>query len=196
MKGKGIYQVKGSEKKVKEYTLSVLTEDKAGLLNHITIIFNRRKMNIKSLNVSTTEVNGVSRFTIVVNSTKEKIIKILNHINKLIDVLGAFLYEENEIYFQEIALYKLSTKIFMKGDIVEKIIRKHGAKILEIEEEHTIIQKTGSKKETQSLYNDLDKFGGILEFARSGRVALSKKKRKTINFLKELEKTKSNKLNI
>ena len=44
MKGKGIYQVKGSEKKVKEYTLSVLTEDKAGLLNHITIIFNRRKM--------------------------------------------------------------------------------------------------------------------------------------------------------
>ena len=47
MKGKGIYQVKGSEKKIKEYTLSVLTEDKAGLLNHITIIFNRRKMNIK-----------------------------------------------------------------------------------------------------------------------------------------------------
>ena len=125
MKGKGIYQVKGSEKKIKEYTLSVLTEDKAGLLNHITIIFNRRKINIKSLNVSTTEVNGVSRFTIVVNSSKEKIIKILNHINKLIDVLGAFLYEENEIYFQEIALYKLSTKIFMKGDIVENIIRKH-----------------------------------------------------------------------
>ena len=65
-----------------------------------------------------------------------------------------------------------------------------------IRDRHTIIQKTGSKKETQNLYNDLDKFGGILEFARSGRVALSKKKRKTINFLKELEKTKSNKLNI
>ena len=153
-------------------------------------------MNINSLNVSTTEVNGVSRFTIVVNSSKEKIIKILNHINKLIDVLGAFLYEEDEIYFQEIALYKLSSKIFMKGDKVEKIIRKHGAKILVIEKNHTIIQKTGTKDETQNLYNELDKFNGILEFARSGRVALSKKKRKTINFLKELEKTKSNKLNI
>ena len=68
MKGKGIYQVKGSEKKIKEYTLSVLTEDKAGLLNHITIIFNRRKMNIKSLNVSTTEVNGVSRFCLLYTS--------------------------------------------------------------------------------------------------------------------------------
>ena len=187
MKGKGIYQVKSSEKEIKEYTLSVLTEDKAGLLNHITIIFNRRKININSLNVSTTEVNGVSRFTIV---------EVVNHINKLIEVLGAFLYEENEIYFQEIALYKLSSKIFMKGDIVEKIIRKYGAKILVIEKNHTIIQKTGSKDETQSLYNELDKFNGILEFARSGRVALSKKKRKTINFLKQLEKTKSNKLNI
>ena len=196
MKGKGIYQVKSSEKEKKEYTLSVLTEDKAGLLNHITIIFNRRKININSLNVSTTEVNGVSRFTIVVNSSKEKIVKVVNHINKLIEVLGAFLYEENEIYFQEIALYKLSSKIFMKGDIVEKIIRKYGAKILVIEKNHTIIQKTGSKDETQSLYNELDKFNGILEFARSGRVALSKKKRKTINFLKQLEKTKSNKLNI
>ena len=196
MKSKGIYQVKSSEKEIKEYTLSVLTEDKAGLLNHITIIFNRRKININSLNVSTTEVNGVSRFTIVVNSSKEKIIKVVNHINKLIEVLGAFLYEENEIYFQEIALYKLSSKIFMKGDKVENIIRKYGAKILVIEKNHTIIQKTGSKDETQSLYNELDKFNGILEFARSGRVALSKKKRKTINFLKELEKTKSNKLNI
>jgi len=197
MKGKGIYQVKRSEKRVKEYTLSVLTEDKAGLLNNITIIFNRRKMNINSLNVSTTEVDGVSRFTIVVNSTKEKIVKILNHINKLIDVLGAFLYEDDEIYYQEIALYKLSTKIFLKGDLIEKIIiRKYGAKILKIEKDHTIIQKTGTKAGTQKLYNELKKFGEILEFARSGRVALSKKKRKTINFLKSLEKTKSNKLNI
>ena len=197
MKGKGIYQVKRSEKRVKEYTLSVLTEDKAGLLNNITIIFNRRKMNINSLNVSTTEVDGVSRFTIVVNSTKEKIVKILNHINKLIDVLGAFLYEEDEIYYQEIALYKLSTKIFLKGDLIEKIIiRKYGAKILKIEEDHIIVQKTGTKAGTQKLYDELKKFGEILEFARSGRVALSKKKRKTINFLRTLENIKSNKLNI
>ena len=60
MKKKGIYQLKYSDKKVKEYTISVLTEDKAGLLSSITIIFNRRKMNINSLNVSTTEVKGVS----------------------------------------------------------------------------------------------------------------------------------------
>ena len=196
MKKKGIYQFKSYKKESKEYTLSVLTENKAGLLNHITIIFNRRKINIDSLNVSTTEVKGVSRFTIVVKSNKEKIIKILNQINKLIDVLGAFLYEEGETYYQEIALYKLSTKIFLKGDNVEKIVRKNGAKILIIEEDHTIIQKTGTKSETQKLYNELEKFGSILEFVRSGRVAVSKSKRKTKNFIKELEKIKSNKLNI
>jgi acetolactate synthase-1/3 small subunit len=197
MKKKGIYQFKSSKKESKEYTLSVLTEDKAGLLNHITIIFNRRKMNIDSLNVSSTEVKGVSRFTIVVNSSKEKIIKVVNHINKLIDVLAAFLYEEDEIYYQEIALYKLSTKMFLKGDLVEKIIiRKYGAKILKIEEDHIIIQKTGTKAGTQKLYDELEKFGSILEFVRSGRVAVSKSKRKTKNFIKELEKIKSNKLNI
>lgn len=196
MKKKGIYQFKKYKKESKEYTLSVLTENKAGLLNHITIIFNRRKINIDSLNVSTSEVKGVSRFTIVVKANKEKIIKILNQINKLIDVLGAFLYEEGEIYYQEIALYKLSTKIFLKGDNVEKIVRKNGAKILIIEEDHTIIQKTGTKSETQKLYNELEKFGSILEFVRSGRVAVSKSKRKTENFIKELEKIKSNKLNI
>jgi acetolactate synthase-1/3 small subunit len=196
MKKKGIYQFKSYKKESKEYTLSVLTENKAGLLNHITIIFNIRKINIDSLNVSTTEVKGVSRFTIVVKSNKEKIIKILNQINKLIDVLGAFLYEEGETYYQEIALYKLSTKIFLKGDNVEKIVRKNGAKILIIEEDHTIIQKTGTKSETQKLYNELEKFGSILEFVRSGRVAVSKSKRKTENFIKKLEKIKSNKLNI
>jgi len=196
MKKKGIYQFKKYKKESKEYTLSVLTENKAGLLNHITIIFNRRKINIDSLNVSTSEVKGVSRFTIVVKSNKEKIIKILNQINKLIDVLGAFLYEEGEIYYQEIALYKLSTKIFLKGDNVEKIVRENGAKIIIIEEDHTIIQKTGTKSETQKLYNELEKFGSILEFVRSGRVAVSKSKRKTENFIKELEKIKSNKLNI
>ena len=150
MKKKGLYQLKKSDNKIKEYTLSVLTEDKAGLLNHITIIFNRRKLNIDSLNVSTTEVTGVSRFTIVVNSTLESATKVVKQIRKLVDVLAAFLYEEDEIYYQEIALYKLSSKIFLKGDLVEKIIiRKYGAKILKIEKDHIIIQKTGTKWNTR-----------------------------------------------
>ena len=196
MKKRGLYQIDKSEKIIKEFTLSVLTEDKAGLLNHITIIFNRRKLNIDSLNVSTTEVKGVSRFTIVVKTTFESAIKVMKQIKKLVDVLGAFLYEEDQIYYQEIALYKLSTKIFLKGEEVENIVRSFGGKILVIEKKHTIIIKTGNKNETQKLYNELEKFGSILEFVRSGRVAVSKSTRNTKSFLNELEKIKSNKLNI
>ena len=196
MKKRGLYQIDKSEKIIKEFTLSVLTEDKAGLLNHITIIFNRRKLNIDSLNVSTTEVKGVSRFTIVVKTTFESAIKVMKQIKKLVDVLGAFLYEEDQIYYQEIALYKLSTKIFLRGEKVENIVRSFGGKILVIEKKHTIIIKTGNKNETQKLYNELEKFGSILEFVRSGRVAVSKSTRNTKSFLNELEKIKSNKLNI
>ena len=82
MKKRGLYQIDKSEKTFKEFTLSVLTEDKAGILNHITIIFNRRKLNIDSLNVSTTEIKGVSRFTIVLKATFESVNKVLKQIRK------------------------------------------------------------------------------------------------------------------
>ena len=94
MKKKGLYQLKESQKETKEYTLSVLTEDKAGLLNHITIIFNRRKMNINSLNVSTTEVKGVSRFTIVVKSNN---LTATTAINTRIQTSGKYISQDGQL---------------------------------------------------------------------------------------------------
>ena len=96
-------------------------------------------------------------------------------------MLAAFLYEEDEIYYQEIALYKLSTKIFLKGDLVEKIIiRKYGAKILKIEKDHIIIQKTGTKVGTQKLYDELKKFGEICYFAFITENKITAMKRRNI----------------
>uniref|UniRef100_UPI00404B2179 acetolactate synthase small subunit n=1 Tax=Fulvivirga sp. TaxID=1931237 RepID=UPI00404B2179 len=190
-----IYSEDNSEKQEKEFTLSVLTEDKAGLLNHITIIFNRRKLNISSLNVSSTEVAGVSRFTIVITTTRETIDKVVKQIQKLIDVLGAFVYEKHQIFYQELALYKLPIAIFMGGIKVETLVRSHGARIVVIEDDHIIIEKTGHKEETHALYKELEPYG-ILEFIRSGRVAISQSKRKTETFLKQLEELKSNQLTI
>ncbi|WP_421876418.1 acetolactate synthase small subunit [Marinoscillum sp.] len=190
-----IYSEDHSDKVEKEFTLSVLTEDKAGLLNHITIIFTRRKINITSLNVSTTEVAGVSRFTIVLNSTRERIEKVVKQIRKLIDVLGAFVYDEDQIYYQEIALYKVPTKVFLNGSKIEDLVRNNGARILVIEEDHIIIEKTGHKKDTHDLYKKLEPHG-LLEFVRSGRVAISKSKRKTEAFIKQLEDAESNVLSI
>ncbi len=192
---KSLYSENHSEQEEKEFTLSVLTEDKSGLLNHITIIFTRRNINIASLNVSTTEVDGVSRFTIVVRCTRERIEKVVKQIRKLIDVLGAFVYDDDEIYYQEIALYKVPTQVFLNDSKIEDLVRNNGARILVIEQDHIIIEKTGHKQETHDLYKKLEPYG-LLEFVRSGRIAISKSKRKTEAFIKQLEDAGSNKLSI
>ena len=182
-----LYATDKSDFEEKELTLSVLTEDKAGLLNNITIIFTRRKINISSLNVSTSEVDGVSRFTIGVFTTREKVEKVIKQIRKLIDVLGAFVYELDDIHYREIALYKIPGKVFMNGNSIETLVRDNGARILVIKEDYVVIEKTGYKTETHELYKKLEPLG-LLEFVRSGRVAISKSKRKTEAYIKELER--------
>ena len=179
----------------RDFTLSVLTEDKAGLINQLTIIFTKRKINISSLNVSNSEVAGVSRFTIVTRTSRNMIDKVVKQIRKLIDVLGAFVYEEDQIFYQEIALYKVPTKAFINGNSVEDLVRNSGARILVVEEDCIIIEKTGHSKETHDLYQKLEPFG-LLEFIRSGRVAVSKSTRKTEAYIKGLEASNANKLSI
>lgn len=179
----------------KEYTLSVLTENKPGLLNRLTIIFNRRKINIDSLNVSETEVRGVSRYTMVATDTRERLEKVVRQIRKLVDVLGAFVYDEDQISYREIALYKISAEIFEGNDTIEGLIRNNGGRVVSVDKNHIVIEKTGTKEGTHELYLGLEPFG-ILEFVRSGRVAISKSMRKTEAFIKELENSKSNELSI
>ena len=178
----------------KQYTISILTEDKPGLLNTVTIVFTRRKLNIDMINVSASEVEGVSRYTIVLTTTKDQVEKVVKQIRKHVDVLGAFVYEEDEIHYQEIALYKVPTKIFVGSVEVEKIIRANNARILVIEEDYIVIEKTGHKDETSALLETLKKYG-VLEFVRSGRVPISRSKRKTEHFLEELEKSTTHSLN-
>ncbi|NMM47396.1 acetolactate synthase small subunit [Marinigracilibium pacificum] len=170
----------------REFTLSILTENKSGLLNRITIIFTRRKINIEAINVSETEVHGVSRFTIVVKSTREKLEKVTKQIKKIIEVLGAFLYDDSEIHYQEIALYKLPTKMITSSNHIENLVRSSGARVLTVGEEYTIIEKTGHSHEILNLFDQLKPFG-VQEFVKSGRIAISKSKRQTVSFLEELE---------
>jgi len=189
-----IYQDSTEHAVEKQFTISILTEDKPGLLNAVTIVFTRRKLNIDMINVSASEVEGVSRYTIALTTTREQVEKIVKQIRKHVEVLGAFVYEEHEIHYQEIALYKVPTKIFLGGMEVEKIVRANNARILVIEEDYTVIEKTGHKHETTALFDILKKYG-VLEFVRSGRISVSKSKRKTETFLEELEQSETHTLN-
>ncbi len=171
---------------IKRFTISILTENRSGLLNGVTIIFTRRKINIEAINVSPSEVEGVSRYTILIESSREKAEKVVKQIQKLVDVIGAFVYEDDQIYYQELALYKMPTKVFLNGNQIESLVRNCGARILVIEKDHIIIEKTGHKDDTQALFDKLRPFG-VLEFVRSGRIAISKSKRETTTFIKEQE---------
>jgi len=168
-----------------EYIISAYSENHIGLLTRITIIFTRRKVNIESLTVSESALKGISKFTIVVNETKEKVDNITKQIEKQVEVLKAFYHTNDEMIFQEIALYKVPTRALMETDQLEKMIRRHNARILEITPEYTVIEKTGHKEETQELFNGLNEYG-VLQFIRSGRIAITRSPiEKLSEFLKE-----------
>ena len=169
----------------KQYTLSIFTENQIGLLNRVTIIFTRRHLNIESITASESEIRDVHRYTIVLNASRDQVDKVVRQIEKLVEVLKAFVHEEEEVVHQEIALYKMSTKVLVNVN-VEKIIRENNARILTLAPDYLVIEKTGHKEETQRLFEKLEKYG-VLEFARSGRVAVTKPMKELTTYLKELE---------
>ena len=176
----------GSNDGKQTFTISAFSENHIGLLNRITIIFTRRHVNIESLTVSGSAIHGIHKFTIVVNDTVEKVDKLVNQIEKLVEVLRAFYHTEDEVIHQEIALYKVPTTALMESNKVEETIRKHHARILEVTPEFTVIEMTGHKEETQDLFNKLNRFG-LLQFTRSGRIAITKSSKELFtSYLREV----------
>ena len=180
-------QIKIEEMKKRD-TISVFTEDIVGLLNRVTIVFTRRKINIESIAASDSEVQNIHRYTIVVNETEDLVKKVTLQLDKQVEVIKAVYHVDEEIIYQEIALFKVPTDILMQGGEAEHILRAHHARVLSVEPEFTVIEKTGHKEETQHLFDELEPFG-ILEFVRSGRVAITKPMRTLTSIVNELEKT-------
>lgn len=167
----------------KEYIITVFSENKVGLLSQITTVFTCRNVNIESLTTSESALAGIHKFTIVVNTEPDKIEKLVKQIEKKVDVLKAFVYTPDEVVQQEIALYKVT-----RSNNVEKLVRDHHVRILEISDDYIVLEKTGHKSETQELFQLLKPYG-VQQFVRSGQVAIIKSKRELLNeYLEELEK--------
>lgn len=168
------------------YTVIVFTEDKIGLLNRIAIVFTRRHLNIDSLTTSPSEVDGIFRFTITTECEPSLMKKVVDQIEKLTEVLRAFAYEDKDVVAQEIAIYKVSTaNIVNSATTMEEIIHESNARIIYIEKDYVVLEKTGYYNETQRLCDQLRPYG-ILEFARSGRVAVSKSMKELETYVAEL----------
>lgn len=156
-----------------EHTLSVYTENQVGLLNKISIIFSRRKINLESFNSSPSEIDNIYRFTIVVNESVEVVKNLVRQIEKIVDVFKVFSNTNDEIIWQQMALYKVPTAIIMKDVKVERLLREYGANVVVIREDYTVFEATGQKEEINKLLKELDKYG-LIEFVRSSRIAIIK----------------------
>ena len=169
-----------------EYTITVYSENNTGLLQRIVTVFTRRHINIESLTVSKSSMEGIHRFTIVVILDSTKIDNLVAQIEKQVDVLKAFYYTEEEIVYQEIALYKVPMDAFINGRELELLVRSHNARILEIEQTYIVIEKSGHQHETELLLEELRKYG-VYEFVRSGRVAIVKPMERLSKYLNSIE---------
>ena len=169
-----------------EYTITVYTENQIGLLNRIAIIFSRRKINIESLNTSPSEVDSVHRFTIVINETEEVVRKLCRQIEKQVEVLKAYYNTQDEIVWQELALYKVPTDVIAEEVKVERLLRQFGAKAVVIRKDYTVFEVAGHREETDRLVKVLEPYG-LIEFVRSARVAIIKNSEGFHEKLKEFE---------
>ena len=170
----------------KEFTLTVFSENKTGVLSRVVGIITRRHINIESLSASKSALPGIHKIIVVIKVTESLVKKVVAQIDKQIDVLKAFHYDDSDLVQQERALYKVPTSAFYEGDTVESLVRKYDAKILRIEEEYIVIQKTGYTSETEALLEDLQAIG-IYEFVRSGRVVIVKPMERLNTYLKGME---------
>jgi acetolactate synthase I/III small subunit len=162
------------EKKL--YTITVFSENTVGLLGQITIIFTRRAINIETLSVSPSAIKGIHKFTITIFTTQDVVTKVVQQIDKRIDILKAYFNTDDELVHQEIALYKIATdKLLAKGSL-EEMIRQYRIRIMEMNADFVVLQKAGHYAETQQLFEELSETVGVLQFVRSGRVAITKSK--------------------
>ena len=164
-----------------EYIITVFSENKVGLLSQITTVFTCRNVNIESLTTSESALAGIHKFTIVVRTDPEKIEKLARQVEKRIDVLKVFVFTSDAVVQQEIALYKVT-----RSRNVEQLVRRHNVRILEIDDDYIVVEKTGYKSETRELFELLQPYG-VQQFVRSGTVAIVKSRRELLNeYLEEL----------
>lgn len=159
------------------YTITIFSENAVGVLNQITTIFTRRQLNIETLSVSPSALEGIHKFTITTFAEDESVAKkIVRQIDKRVDILKAFYNTDDDLVYQELALYKLSTEKVMEHGSVEYLIRKYNIRVLEVTKDNIVFLKAGHYEETQGLFEELAEKIGVLQFVRSGRIAITKSK--------------------
>ena len=166
----------------KQFTISIYTENNIGLLNRISAIFQRRHINIDSMNISESEIESVSRFTIVVKMSESNVKKIIGQIEKQIEVIKAFYHTDNETIHLETCMFKIKSDLLFEERQIQNIIKDSDARIVTVNREFFDLEKSGRRHEIEMLHRELKVFG-VMQFVRSGRIAVTKDEMKISNIL-------------
>lgn len=169
-----------------EYTITLYTENSIGMIGRISAIFSRRKINVESLNASPSEAEGIHRFTIVIHENEEVVRKVCRQIEKQVEVLKAYYNTNDEVIWQEQALYKVPTSAVTEKAPVERLLRRFGASAVVIRNDYTVFETAGHREEIDALTEALAPYN-LIEFVRSGRIAIIKDSEGFHKKLKEFE---------
>nr|YP_010197556.1 acetohydroxyacid synthetase small subunit [Gracilaria flabelliformis subsp. simplex]UAD85972.1 acetohydroxyacid synthetase small subunit [Gracilaria flabelliformis subsp. simplex] len=173
-----------------KHTLSVLVEDEAGVLSRIAGLFARRGFNIESLAVGPAEKTGISRITMIVNGDNRTIEQLTKQLYKLINILKVQNITDIPSVERELVLIKIHALLKNRSSILE-IAHIFRAKVVDIAHEYLILEVTGDPGKMVAIENLLKQYG-IIEIARTGRIALVR----TSNINTEILKTSLNKYSL
>jgi acetolactate synthase-1/3 small subunit len=170
--------------KTEKYTISIYSENNLGLLNRIATIFLKRHINVESLTVSSSEIENVSRFIIVVEITEEQVKKVIGQIEKQVEVIKAYYHTNEECIFLQSALFKIKSNLLFEERQIQNIIKNSNAQIVTVSPEFFVIEKSGRREEIDALYDELLSYG-IMQFVRSGRISVTKEEMKISELLRK-----------
>lgn len=170
-----------------EYTITIYTENSIGMIGRISSIFSRRKINIESLNTSPSEVEAIHRFTILITESEEVVRKLCRQIEKQVEVLKAYFNTNDELIWQEQALYKVPAEVISEKVYVERLLRQYGANVVVIRNDYIVFETAGHREEIDRLTQELTKYG-LIEFVRGARIAIIKASAGFHAKLKQFEK--------
>jgi len=160
-----------------KHTIAALVENRPGVLNRVASMFRRRGFNIDSLAVGTTEEEGISRMTIVVEGPPEISDQVRKQLDKLIDVVTVETLTEDDSVTRELALIKVGARPDQRREIIDLIEIFRGS-VVDVSPTSLIIQLTAAGDTLNALVENLRPYG-IREMVRTGRIALARGPRTT-----------------
>ncbi|MBB6170417.1 acetolactate synthase-1/3 small subunit [Nocardiopsis mwathae] len=155
-----------------QHTLSVLVEDTPGILTRASALFSRRGFNIHSLSVSTTEYEGMSRMTIVVNCDRHPLEQVTKQLNKLVNVIKIVEMDNDASVRRELLLAKVKADAASRAQVIQTA-EMFRASIVDVSPDVVVIEATGKPEKLEALIRNLEPFG-IKELVKSGLVALGR----------------------